>query len=318
MIKVFDLLSGALMTPQYIDDALRNGISAVNITVHNFSNINPSPSMSDFLRDFAAVRAHYAGLSGRVRVVESYADFGRADEESKLAVVFGCQNVPEVGKDLKVLELFHGLGVRIMQISHNHRGLYADGCSEPNPGGLSQLGRELVATMNDLRIVVDLSHTGEPSSVEAIELSKYPVAISHANVQGVHMSVRNKSDETLDALKKNRGVIGICYLPPTVRGGDVKPTHDEVAAHVRYVRDRIGIDHVAIGSDFITGQPASRYQQFVSRPEVYGTWPWQYPVTGPEDQQRFLSSLAGSNLSPADIQAVARGNALRVFKAVMG
>lgn len=316
MFKVFDLLNGSRITPSYVEQSLAQGVTAIHITVNNFSTINPLPKLRDGLNELAAVRKHYAALGGLVQVIEGYGDFERAAKAGKLGLVFGYQNVPGVERDLKLLQLFYDLGVRVIQIAHNVRNLYADGCAEPGNGGLSTLGRELVAELNRLGIVIDLSHTGDRSSIEAAQLSRHPVTATHANAFAVCDNVRNRNDETLDAIRANGGVIGICYLPPIVRKG-VKPTHAEVAAHVSHVYKRIGIDHIAIGSDFITDQPPERYQEFMKKPEVYGTWPWRFPVEDLADQQRFLESLHGLGLSDKDIGAIAQDNALRVFKAVL-
>lgn len=317
MYPVFDLLNGSRITEPYVEQCLAQGVAAMHITINNFSAVNPLPTLRDSLKELAACRAHYASLGRVARVVERFPDFDKAAAEGKLAVVFGYQNVPGVQRDLKMLEVFRDLGVRVIQIAHNVRNLYGDGCVEPADAGLSSLGRELVAEMNRLGIVIDLSHAGDRTGRDAIELSKHPVTATHANAYSVCNNVRNKRDETLDALKKNGGVIGVCYLTPLVRMDGIKPGHADMAAHIDYVRKRIGIAHVGIGSDFITDQPAERYREFLSKPEVYGVWPWRFPVTDPADQQRFLSSLGDIGLSEQEIRAVARDNFMRVFEQVI-
>lgn len=317
MFKVFDLLDGSRVTSAYVEQSLAAGVTAIHVTINNFSTINPLPSLREGLNELAAVRKHYAALGDQVMVIERAADFDAAARAGKLGVVLGYQNVPGIGRDLGLVQLFYDLGVRVFQIAHNIRGVYADGCAEPGDAGLSTLGRELVAEMDRLGMVIDLSHTGDRSSIEAARLSRNPVTATHANCFAVCDNVRNKSDAALDAIASGGGVLGICYLPPIVRKG-VKPTHEEVAAHVTHACQRMGVRHVAIGSDFITGQPAERYQEFMKKPEVYGTWPWRYPVEDLGDQQRFLASLRAHGLSDGDIAAIGQENALRVFKTVLG
>jgi membrane dipeptidase len=317
MYPVFDLLNGSRVTAAYASECLAQGVAAIHVTVNNFSTVNPRPSLRDSLNELAACRAHYRSLAQVTRIVERYADFATASAEGKLAVVLGYQNVPGVERDLKTLELHRDLGVRVIQIAHNVRNLYGDGCAEPADAGLSSLGRELVAELNRLGIVIDISHAGERTGREAVELSKHPVTATHANAYAVCANVRNKRDSTLDALKKNGGVIGLCYLTPLVRPGGDRLTHADVAAHVDHVRRRIGIAHIGIGSDFITDQPAERYAEFLRKPEIYGTWPWQFPVADLVDQQRFLSSLGESGLTEKEIRAVARDNSLRVFETTL-
>lgn len=317
MFKVFDLLNGALITRDYVQQALAHGVTAIHVTVNNFSTIRPYPSLKEAVSELAAIRAHYAALSDVTRMIEHFADFARAAEAGKLGIVLGYQNVPGIGTDLKMIELFHALGVRVIQIAHNNRGLYADGCAETSDAGLSGLGRELIKELNRLGIVVDLSHTGDRSSLEAIALSAQPACVTHANVHAVCGNVRNKSDAVLDALKAKGGVIGICYLTPLVRKGTEKQGHADVMAHVAHIHQRIGAQHIGIGSDFIHGQPAERYQEFMRRPDVYGTWPWRFPVADLADQQAFLASLTSIGLNEADIVGIAGSNFLRLFSQVL-
>ncbi|MBL0422708.1 dipeptidase [Ramlibacter sp. AW1] len=316
--KVFDLLNGARMTPAYAQACLAQGVEAVHITLNNYRGINPIPDLRHSLRELAAYRAHLRGLSELVLMVEDFADFERARQAGKLAIVLGYQNVPGVERDLGLMALFHDLGVRVVQIAHNIRNLYGDGCAEPADAGLSTLGVEMVAALNELGIVIDLSHVGDRSGLDAIRHSRQPVAVTHANAYSLCPNVRNKSDALLDALKASGGVLGITYLPPLVRmPGEARATVADVVAHVRYAVERMGAEHVGIGSDFITDQPPERYQEFMRKPEVYGTWPWLYPVDTLQQQQELLASLEGIGLSQAQVRGIARDNFMRLFAAVM-
>ncbi|MBN3729634.1 membrane dipeptidase [Burkholderia sp. Tr-20390] len=318
MFKIFDLLNGSRLTASYAESCLSNGVHAIHITLNNFRGINPVPDLRHSLDQLANYRAHLRTLGGLIRMVESFDDFEHARAENKLAVVMGYQNVPGVERDLNLLRLFHDAGVRVIQIAHNIRNLYGDGCAEPADAGLSTLGRELVCVLNELGIVIDLSHVGDRSGVEATMLSRQPVAVTHANSFTVCPNMRNKSDALLDALKDNGGVIGITYLPPLVRmPTEGAPSARDVVAHITYCSERIGTEHVGIGSDFITDQPAERYQDFLRKPEVYGTWPWRFPVDNLQQQQELLESLFAQGLNRAQIEGIAQGNFMRVFKAVL-
>jgi membrane dipeptidase len=314
---VFDLLNGARITRSYVEHALKGGLTAIHVTVNNFSQIAPYPTLRQSLRELASLRAHYASLADVTLIVKRFEDFERARSQGKLGIVLGYQNVPGVDRDLGMLELFSSLGVRVVQIAHNNRGLYADGCAEPANAGLSALGRELIAELNRLRILIDLSHTGEQSTIEAIQLSQHPVGITHANAYAVCANVRNKSDAVLKALKEKQGVIGLCYLTPLVRGGGVKPDQSDMLAHLVHIRSLIGSEHIGIGSDFIDDQPPERYQEFMRKPEVYGTWPWRFPIEDLADQQQFLSSLSSAGLTDEEIRGIAGGNFMRLFQKVI-
>ena len=172
--------------------------------------------------------------------------------------------------------------------------------------------------MNELGIVIDLSHVGDRSGVEATKLSRQPVAVTHANAYTVCPNMRNKSDALLDALKDNGGVLGLTFLAPLVRmPKEGAPWANDVIAHFDYCCKRIGSEHVGIGSDFITDQPADRYQEFLRKPEVYGTWPWRFPVDNLQQQQDLLESLLAQGLSRAQVEGIAKANFMRLFKAVL-
>lgn len=318
MFKIFDLLNGSRLTAQYAESCLAQGVESIHITLNNFHGINPVPDLRHSLNQLANYRSHLRSLGSVVRMVESFDDFERARNENKLAVVMGYQNVPGVERDLNLLRLFHDAGVRVIQIAHNIRNLYGDGCAEPANAGLSTLGKELVAVMNELGIVIDLSHVGDLSGVEATKLSKQPVAVTHANAHAVCPNMRNKSNALLDALKINGGVIGLTYLPPLVRmPKEGAPSAKDVISHFEYCCKRIGSEHVGIGSDFITDQPAERYQEFLRKPEVYGTWPWRFPVDSLQQQQELLESLLAQGLTRTQVEGIAKDNFMRLFKAVL-
>ena len=317
MIKVFDLLNGARMTAAYAESCLAHGVEAVHITLNNYRGINPVPDLRHSLNELAAYRAHLQALSELVQPVERPEDFERARRAGKLGIVLGYQNVPGVERDLKLMELFHALGVRVIQIAHNIRNLYADGCAEPADAGLSSLGRDMVAVLNDLGIVIDLSHVGDRSGLDVLAASRHPVAVTHANAYALCPNARNKSDALLDALKANGGVLGVTYLPPLVRMPGETPGVRDVVAHIHYAVRRMGVAHVGIGSDFITDQPPERYQEFMRKPEVYGTWPWRYPIDNLQAQQDMLAGLNDIGLSGTEIDAIAHGNFLRLFQTVM-
>ena len=318
MFKIFDLLNGSLLTRAYAEQCLARGVEAIHITLNNYRGINPLPDLRHSLNELAAYRKHLASLADIVHLVEAFDDFEKARSLRKLAIVMGYQNVPGVERDLGLLEVFHAAGVRVVQVAHNVRNLYGDGCAEPANAGLSMLGRELVAALNQLGIVIDLSHAGDRTGLDVLELSRHPIAVTHANAFTVCENVRNKSDTLLDALKKNGGVLGVTYLPPLVKlPGQSTPVAADVAAHIVYASKRMGPAHVGIGSDFITAQPAERYQEFMRKPEVYGTWPWRFPVDSLDQQQILLESLLPAGFTATEVQGFARDNFMRVFRAVL-
>jgi membrane dipeptidase len=318
MYTIFDGLNGSRISREYVEKGLTHGLSVIHVTVNNFSAVRPYPTLAEALGDLARIRAHFRSLEDVAHLILEAADFDRAGRAGKLGVIFGYQNVPGIGDDLQTLEAFADLGVRCVQISHNRRGPYAGGCADAVDEGISSLGRELISELNRLRICVDLSHTGERSTLEAITLSEAPACVTHANSYVICPNARNKSDAVLDALKRKGGVIGLCYLTPLVKMGSEPPTAEEFKMHIDHVRERIGAEYIGIGSDFIEDQPAERYEEFLRNPQVYGTWPWRFPIKGLFEQQRFLRDLEKSGYSTSDIQGIAGENFIRVFKTIFG
>ncbi len=135
-----------------------------------------------------------------------------------------------------------------MQLSYNKRSLLGDGCLEPDNLGLSSAGRKAVATMNELGIAVDLSHSGQTTTRDAIAASKKPILISHAGCAAIHAHPRNKDDETLRQLVQRGGYFGV-YLMPYLSASPNVPTKEDVLNHLEHAINICGADHVGIGSD---------------------------------------------------------------------
>jgi membrane dipeptidase len=146
------------------------------------------------------------------------------------------------------LEVFRGLGVRVMQLSYNRKSPFAAGVMEPNAGGLTALGRDAVREMNRLGIAVDLSHANAATTADALSVSTRPVVMTHAGCAAVHAHPRNKTDEQLRALAAKGGVVGIFDLP-YLTASPRQPTVDDYLAHLEHALEVAGEDHVGIGSD---------------------------------------------------------------------
>ena len=145
------------------------------------------------------------------------------------------------------LDLFYGLGVRIIQFTYNLRNLVGDGCLEPGDAGLSLFGRKLIARMNEKRMLVDLSHCGRRTTLESIETSRQPVAITHAGCTAVSDLPRNKTDEQMRKLADKGGVFGVYFMPYLRTAG--QPMAEDVIKHIEHALQVCGEDHVGIGTD---------------------------------------------------------------------
>ena len=145
--------------------------------------------------------------------VKTAADILQAKQEGKVGVILGWQNASPIENHLSRFDLFHTLGVRIIQITYNERNLLGNGCYERRDEGLTNFGIDAIKEMNRLGILIDLSHVGDHTTLEAIELSEKPVAITHANARAFVNHVRNKTDEALLLLVEKGGVIGANAFP---------------------------------------------------------------------------------------------------------
>lgn len=185
-------------------------------------------------------------------------DVAAAQRSGRTAIFLGFQNPSPIEDDLGLVEIVHQLGVRFMQLTYNNRSLLAGGYAEEDPG-LSRFGREAVREMNRVGLVVDMSHSGERSTLEAIELSGRPVAVTHANPHAWHSAPRNKSGKVLAALAESGGMLGFSLYPHHIKGGS-DCTLAGFCAMVAKEAEQRGIGHLGIGSDLCQDRPDSEVE----------------------------------------------------------
>lgn len=183
-------------------------------------------------------------------------DVRRAQAEGRTAVFFGFQNPSPIEDDLGLVEICHQLGIRFMQLTYNNQSLLATGCYEDDDTGVTRMGRQVIAEMNRVGLVVDMSHSGERSTLEAIEISERPIAITHANPAWWHPALRNKSDDVLRALTDAGGMLGFSLYPHHLADGPAC-TVQSFAAMVAEAAERYGVEHLGMGSDLCQDQPDS-------------------------------------------------------------
>lgn len=248
---VIDGLSEAFSTgpdgfpvePKAIAAAAASGVTAINFTV-----VGPGAGFEETVAAIAMVQRVAEVNPDRYLVVRRHSDLLRAKNSGALGIILGFQTTEMLGEDLSRLAVFRGLGVRIVQLTYNGRSLYGDGCLEPANAGLSNLGREAVGRMNALGIAVDVSHCGQRTTAEAIEVSAKPILISHTGCRALFDNPRNKDDAALRALADKGGLAGI-YLMPYLSAGPGPITVDDLMRHLDHAVGVCGEDHVGIGSD---------------------------------------------------------------------
>ena len=183
-------------------------------------------------------------------------DVETANEQNKTAVIFGFQNPSPIEDDIGLVEILHRLGGRFMQLSYNNQSLLATGCYEENDPGITRMGKEVIKEMNRVGMVIDMSHSSERSTFEAIELSSRPIVISHANPSFWHPAKRNKSDEIIKELSNSNGMLGFSLYPHHLNNS-TQCSLEDFCSMIARTADLIGIDHIGFGSDLCQDQPDS-------------------------------------------------------------
>mgnify|MGYP006410331599 CR=1 FL=1 len=244
-----------------IENARTSGITAMNVTVNGGDFESTIRRMSPWLSNVD----RYPETFRQVRTVEQLMD---AKATGRVGVVLGFQDTTPFGTDLSTMDVFYEMGVRVVQLTYNVRNMVGDGCLEAGNAGLSSFGIEVVERLNELGMMVDLSHCGKRTTSEGIRASSAPPAITHSGCNAVEPHPRSKDNEELRALADRGGVIGI-YLMPFLTPGRV-PTTADVVAHIEHALETCGEDHVGIGSDLsitpIDGSDEywSKHREFVA------------------------------------------------------
>ena len=181
-------------------------------------------------------------------------DIERAKQENKTAIFFGFQNCSPIEDDINLVEKVHQLGCKFMQLTYNNQSLLATGCYEKVDSGVTNFGREVIKEMNRVGVVVDMSHSAEKSTFDAIEISEKPIAITHANPSFWHAAKRNKSSELLKALSESGGILGLSLYPHHLKD-NTNCSIDSFCEMVAKTAEIMNLDNIGIGSDLCLNQP---------------------------------------------------------------
>ena len=187
---------------------------------------------------------------------KNFHDIDKANKENKTAIFFGFQNCSPIEDDINLVEKVHQLGCRFMQLTYNNQSLLATGCYEKVDSGVTNFGREVIREMNRVGLVVDMSHSAEKSTLDAIEFSEKPIAITHANPSFWHKGLRNKSDDVLKALNDSGGMIGFSLYPHHLKGAS-DCTLESFCEMIAETTKKISVKQIGIGSDLCIRHPDS-------------------------------------------------------------
>lgn len=227
------------------EDMRKGGLSAANCTVSVWEGFQKT------VDNIAAMKQMIRDNGDLLTLVRSTSDILRAQQEGRTGIILGFQNAHAFEDNLGYIEAFAEMGVRVVQLCYNTQNLIGTGCYERD-GGLSDFGREVVAEMNRVGIMVDLSHVGGQTSEDAILTSSKPVCYSHCLPAGLKQHPRNKNDEQLRFIADHGGFVGVTMFPPFLARG-IESTVDDYVAAIDYVINLIGEDCVGIGTDFTQG-----------------------------------------------------------------
>ena len=184
----------------------------------------------------------------------NYKDIEKAQLEKKTAIFFGFQNCSPIEDDIRLVEKIHSLGCRFMQLTYNNQSLLATGCYEKNDSGVTNFGREVIKEMNRVGIVIDMSHSAEKSTLDAIDISEKPIAITHANPSFWHAAKRNKSNNLLKVLSDSGGMLGLSLYPHHLKD-NTNCTLESFCEMAARTSEIMGVKNIGIGSDLCLNQP---------------------------------------------------------------
>jgi membrane dipeptidase len=243
------IADNAALTARDIADVRDSGVTAVNVTV-NLPGNGPE-RFEKTIENIAALERELLVHPDVFIKVAGGAELLQAKKTQRLGLILGCQDTTMLDGDLQRLKVFYDLGVRICQPTYNRRNLMGDGCMENADGGLSQPGREFVAEVNRLHMVLDLSHAGPRTIAEGIAASAAPMAITHTGCRSLVDLPRNTYDKELKALADRGGVAGIFFMPFLRLSGQVHAA--DLIMHLEHAVAVCGEDHVGLGTDGTIG-----------------------------------------------------------------
>jgi membrane dipeptidase len=298
------------------EDMKKGGLTAANCTISVWDDFKST------VHNIAQMKAMIRDNADLLSLVRTTADIEQAKREGKTGIILGFQNAHAFEDHLGHVEAFADMGVRVVQLCYNTQNLIGTGCYERD-GGLSGYGHEVIAEMNRVGIMVDLSHVGAKTSEEAILASKKPVTYSHCLPAGLKEHPRNKSDEQLKFIADHGGFIGVTMFPPFLRRG-IEATVEDYVEALDYVINLVGEDCVGVGTDHTQGygheffhyltHDKGRHRQLTK----FGTIKNPEGIRTIGEMPNLTAAMKRAGWSDRRVEKVIGANWLRVFKEVWG
>ena len=299
-----------------VEQVRSGGVDIVHATVGVWEDTAGALARIGALRHF--VRAN----SDLIRIVRTVDDMHKAVTDDVLGLVLGFQNSSMLGDDPEMAGIFADVGIRVVQLTYNIANHLGSSCYEPHDGGLTRAGSRMVTALNDAGVLIDLSHVGNQTGRDAIDASAVPVSVTHGNPSSYCKAARNKPDDLIDALAQRGGVIGVTLYPLFMGGADTP--RQVFCQMIADLVERIGIDHVGVGTDAVVGWPDDalgwmrngRWNRPTNPDEVPAFAPWPDWFRGPEDFSSLAQGLEEVGLSSIEREAILGDNFLRLFSEV--
>jgi membrane dipeptidase len=316
-------------SPRVLAEAHASGLTAVNCTFGYVSGAKDP--FEESVRDVAEMDALLRRHDRDLLKVLTAADIRRAHAEKKIGIIYGFQNGAMMGSDATRADIFANMGVRVFQLTYNPANQLGDGSMAPENRGLTAFGREVVERLNRNKVMVDLSHSGERTCLDAARLSTRPTSINHTGCRAVTDLPRNKTDAELRAVAEKGGYVGIYFMPFLDISGHARAEH--VVAHIDHAVNVCGEDHVGIGTDGSVTQidDLKKYESALAeeiaqrraagisaageRPDTY---PFVIDLRGPEQFRKLAGLLAAKGYTPRRVDKILGGNFLRFAEEIWG
>ncbi len=320
---LIDNLQYANFSPAIFAEMREGGVDAVHVTIAYHE------SFREMVLNLEQWNRWFEAHPDLIFKGTEAADVRRAQETGRTAIFFGFQNPSPIEDDIGLVEICHQLGIRFMQLTYNNQSLLATGCYEDYDAGLTRMGRQVVTEMNRVGMVVDMSHSGDRSTLEAIDHSSRPIAITHSNPAWWHDALRNKSDEVLCALTQSGGMLGFSIYPHHLAGGSAC-TQQSFCQMIDEAARRYGAAQLGIGTDLCQDQPDSvvewmrvgRWSKVIDYGEGSvgnaGFPPMPGWFGGNRDFGNIRAGLEATSLTTEEIDGIMGGNWLRFYAASFG
>ncbi len=327
-LRVDEIVKDLDVREEYMEAWRTSGVTCASQTLPRTGNY----TIPDLVKNISIHNYKIEELGGFLLNAKCAEDIKRAKKEGKHAILYNVQNIPHciyganVENELDNIDTLFGLGVKVLQLTYQLRNVVGDGNAERYESGLSRFGIRVIERMNKIGMLIDTSHCGYQTTLDAAETSMEAVAATHTTCKALHGHPRGKTDEELQAIAEKGGYVGICMIPQFIGGsGTIKEWLD----HVEYVVNLIGVDHVGIGSD--TGyepQPEQvtikiEQQSELRKRGLADWWNGFWPIDmefGPEmnKDETQSGSLAWINWPYFTVGLVSRGYSDKEIKKILG